>query len=85
MVAWAEIPCSPGRKLQNLLAEAGFDTFIAATCKPYCAPRIGGIVANRAADGPERMGACVELHLQALKGEDITIYGTATNRAPSVM
>ena len=38
MVTWAEMPRSPGHvfydRLQNLLAEAGFDAFVEETCKP---------------------------------------------------
>jgi transposase len=45
VVTWAEMPRSPGRafydKLRNLLAEAGFDAFVEATCKPYYAARMG--------------------------------------------
>ena len=45
MITWAEIPRSPGHvfydRLQNLLAEAGFDAFVEETCKPYYAPRMG--------------------------------------------
>ena len=45
MMTWAEIPRSPGHvfydRLQQLLAEAGFDAFVEETCKPYYAPRMG--------------------------------------------
>jgi transposase len=45
VVTWAETPRSPGHafydKLQNLLAEAGFDAFVETTCKPDYAPRTG--------------------------------------------
>jgi transposase len=43
VVTWAEMPRSPGHafydRLQSLLSEAGFDTFVEDTCKPYYAPR----------------------------------------------
>ncbi len=39
------MPRSPGHvfydRLQNLLAEAGFDAFVEETRKPYYAPRMG--------------------------------------------
>ena len=39
MMTWAEMPHSPGHvfydRLQNLLAEAGFDAFVEETCTPY--------------------------------------------------
>ena len=45
MMTWAETPRSPGHvfydRLQNFLAEAGFDAFVEETCKPYYAPRMG--------------------------------------------
>ena len=45
MMTWAEMPHSPGHvfydRLQNLLAEAGFDAFVEETCTPYYAPRMG--------------------------------------------
>ncbi len=45
VVTWAEMPRSPGHafydKLQNLLTEAGFDTFVETSCKPFYAPRMG--------------------------------------------
>lgn len=45
VVTWAEMPCSPGHafydRLQTLLKEAGFDTFVEDICKPYYAPRMG--------------------------------------------
>ena len=45
VVTWAEMPRSPGHafydKLQKLLIEAGFDTFVEEVCKPYYAPRMG--------------------------------------------
>ncbi len=45
VLTWAELPRSPGHafydKLQNLLAEAGFDALVETTCKPYYAPRMG--------------------------------------------
>lgn len=45
VVAWAEMPRSPGHafydRLQTLLSEAGFDAFVEDTCKPYYAPRMG--------------------------------------------
>ena len=45
MMTWAEMPRSPGHvfydRLQNLLAEAGFDAFVEETCNPYYAPRMG--------------------------------------------
>ena len=45
VVTWDEMPRSPGHafydKLQNLLSEAGFDTFVEEVCKPYYAPRMG--------------------------------------------
>jgi transposase len=46
MATWAEMPRSPGHafhdRLQVLLNEAGFDTFVEQVCKPYDAPRMGG-------------------------------------------
>ena len=45
VVTWAEMPRSPGHafyeRLQTLLKEAGFDTFVEDICKPYYAPRMG--------------------------------------------
>ena len=45
VVTWAEMPHSPGHafydRLQTLLKEAGFDTFVEDICKPYYAPRMG--------------------------------------------
>jgi transposase len=45
VVTWAEMPRSPGHafydRLQELLREAGFDTFVEQVCKPYYAPRMG--------------------------------------------
>ena len=45
VVTWAEMPRSPGHafydRLQILLKEAGFDTFVEDICKPYYAPRMG--------------------------------------------
>ena len=45
VVSWSEMPRSPGHafydRLQTLLAEAGFDAFVEAVCKPYYAPRMG--------------------------------------------
>ena len=45
VMTWAEMPRSPGHafydRLQNLLAEAGFDAFVETTCRPYYAPRMG--------------------------------------------
>jgi len=45
VVTWAEMPRSPGHafydRLQALLIEAGFDTFVEDVCKPYYAPRMG--------------------------------------------
>ena len=45
VVTWAEMPHSPGHafydRLQTLLKEAGFDTFVENICKPYYAPRMG--------------------------------------------
>lgn len=45
VITWAEIPRSPGHvfydKLQKLLIEAGFDTFVEEVCKVYYAPRMG--------------------------------------------
>ena len=45
VVTWAEMPCSPGHafydKLQKLLSEAGFDSFVEEVCKPFYAPRMG--------------------------------------------
>ena len=45
VVTWAEMPRSPGHafydRLQTLLNEAGFDTFVEDICKPYYAPRMG--------------------------------------------
>jgi transposase len=45
VMTWAEMPRSPGHafydRLQNLLAEAGFDAFVETICKPYYAPRMG--------------------------------------------
>ena len=45
MITWSEMPRSPGHvfydRLQKLLVEAGFDTFVEETCKPYYAARMG--------------------------------------------
>ena len=45
MVTWKEMPRSPGHvfydRLQQLLADAGFDAFVEETCKPYYAQRMG--------------------------------------------
>ena len=45
MVTWKEMPRSPGHvfydRLQQLLADAGFDAFVEETCKPYYAPKMG--------------------------------------------
>ena len=45
VMTWAEMPRSPGHafydRLQDLLAEAGFDAFVETICKPYYAPRMG--------------------------------------------
>lgn len=45
MVGWTEMPRSPGHafydRLQEVLIEAGFDTFAEATCAPYYAARQG--------------------------------------------
>ena len=45
MVAWSEMPRSPGHvfydRLQSVLVEADFDAFVEATCKPYYAARMG--------------------------------------------
>jgi transposase len=45
VVTWAEMPRSPGHafydRLQTLLKEAEFDTFVEDICKPYYAPRMG--------------------------------------------
>jgi len=45
VVTWAEMPHSPGHafydRLQTLLKEAGFDTFVEDICRPYYAPRMG--------------------------------------------
>lgn len=45
MVTWAEMSQSPGHvfydRLQRLLGQAGFDTFVEETCKRYYAPRMG--------------------------------------------
>ena len=45
VVTWAEMPRSPSHafydRLQALLKEAGFDTFVEDICKPYYAPRMG--------------------------------------------
>ena len=45
VVTWAEMPRSPGHafyeRLQTLLKESGFDTFVEDICKPYYAPRMG--------------------------------------------
>jgi hypothetical protein len=39
VVMWAEVPGSPGHafydKLQKLLNEAGFDSFVETICKPF--------------------------------------------------
>ena len=44
LVIWAEMPRSPGHvfydRLQKLLSEAGFDTFIEQTCKPFHVERM---------------------------------------------
>jgi hypothetical protein len=45
MVGWGELPRSPGHafydRLQQVLVEAGFDDFVATTCRPYYAARTG--------------------------------------------
>jgi transposase len=45
LVAWAEMPRSPGHvfydRLQKLLSEASFDAFVEQTCKPFYAERMG--------------------------------------------
>jgi len=45
MISWGEMPRSPGHvfydRLQQLLADAGFDAFVEETCKPYYAPKMG--------------------------------------------
>ena len=45
VMTWAEMPRSPGHafydRLQNFLAEAGFDAFVETTCRPDYAPRMG--------------------------------------------
>lgn len=45
IVGWAEMPRSPGHvfydRLQDVLIEAGFDTFAEAACAPYYAARQG--------------------------------------------
>ena len=45
MVLWDELPKSPGQvfydRLQAVLIEAGFDTFVEKLCKPYYAPVMG--------------------------------------------
>ncbi len=45
MVSWSEMPRSPGHvfydRLQSVLVEADFDTFVEATCRPYYAARMG--------------------------------------------
>ena len=45
MMPWAEVPRSPGHvfydRVQSVLAAAGFDGFVEATCKPYYAARDG--------------------------------------------
>jgi transposase len=45
LVTWEELPKSPGHvfydRLQTVLADAGFDAFAEAACKPYYAPVIG--------------------------------------------
>ena len=45
MVAWAEMPRSPGHvfydRLQQVLVGADFDGFVEATCKPYYARKMG--------------------------------------------
>src|SRR5919205_2479447 len=45
MVSWSEMPRSPGHvfydRLQQVLLEAGFDSFVEATCKPFYAATMG--------------------------------------------
>ena len=45
MMTWAEVPRSPGHvfydRLQKLLQEGGFDSFVEESCKSYYAPRMG--------------------------------------------
>ena len=45
MVAWSEMPRSPGHvfydRLQQMLVEAGFDGFVETTCKPFYAATMG--------------------------------------------
>jgi len=45
MVAWQDMPRSPGHafydRLQDVLIKGGFDAFAEATCRPYYATRMG--------------------------------------------
>src|SRR5919206_4448122 len=45
MVAWSEMPRSPGHvfydRLQQVLVDAGFDGFVETTCKPFYAATMG--------------------------------------------
>ena len=45
MMTWSEMLRSPGHvfydRLQKLLVDAGFDSFVEETCKPFYAPRMG--------------------------------------------
>ena len=45
MVSWSEMPRSPGHvfydRLQSVLIEGGFDSFVEATCKAYYAAKLG--------------------------------------------
>src|ERR671933_534923 len=45
MVTWSEMPRSPGHvfydRLQQVLLEAGFDSFVETTCKPFYAATMG--------------------------------------------
>ena len=45
MVAWSEMPRSPGHafydRLQQVLVDAGFDGFVETTCQPFDAATMG--------------------------------------------
>src|SRR3982751_785769 len=45
IVTWSEMPRSPGHvfydRLQQILLEAGFDSFVETTCKPFYAATMG--------------------------------------------
>lgn len=45
MIGWGELPRSPGHafyeRLQTVLTQGGFDSFVELRCKPFYAARVG--------------------------------------------